>query len=79
MVIRKALEKDAESIVNININGWQETYYGIFPTEFLKSLSSIKEENIKKCLSISLPSTSLPNCFNIIAKALIPVPLIPIK
>ena len=48
MVIRKALEKDAESIVDININGWQETYYGIFPNEFLKSLSSIKEENIKK-------------------------------
>ena len=35
MVIRKALEKDAESIVDININGWQETYYGIFPNEFL--------------------------------------------
>ncbi len=51
MVIRKALEKDAESIVDININGWQETYYGIFPNEFLKSLSSIKEENIKKCKS----------------------------
>lgn len=27
MVIRKALEKDAESIVDININGWQETYH----------------------------------------------------
>ena len=49
MIIREAVEKDAESIVNININGWKETYCGIFPDEFLANLNQKKEESIQKC------------------------------
>ena len=49
MIIREAVEKDAENIVNININGWKETYCGIFPDEFLANLNQKKEESIQKC------------------------------
>ena len=49
MIIRKAIENDAESIVNINIKGWVETYQGIFPDEFLKGLEQKKAESIEKC------------------------------
>lgn len=38
MIIREAKEQDAESIVNININGWVKTYHGIFPSDFLNKL-----------------------------------------
>lgn len=44
MIIREAVENDAESIVNININGWKETYNGIFPDDFLKKL---EQKNLK--------------------------------
>ena len=37
MIIREAVEKDAENIVNININGWKETYCGIFTDELLEN------------------------------------------
>lgn len=49
MLIRKALENDAENIVKININGWIETYRGIFPNDFLINLERNKLESIKKC------------------------------
>lgn len=49
MIIRRAVEKDAESIISININGWKETYYGIFPNDFLENLDQKKEESIEKC------------------------------
>lgn len=49
MIIRQATEKDAESIINININGWKGTYYGIFPNEILSNLEQKKEESIEKC------------------------------
>ena len=42
MIIREAVEKDAESIVNTNINGWIETYRGIFPNDYLKKLEQKK-------------------------------------
>lgn len=51
MVIRKALEKDAKSIVNINISSWKETYEGIFPSEFLENLEQKRDESIAKCLN----------------------------
>ncbi len=51
MIIREAVENDAESIVNININGWKETYNGIFPDDFLKKLEQKKFESIEKCKS----------------------------
>ena len=38
MLIRKAVENDAENIVKINIKGWIETYRGIFPDDFLDNL-----------------------------------------
>lgn len=49
MIIRDAIEKDAESIININIKGWKETYNGIFPDEFLENLESKKEKSVNKC------------------------------
>lgn len=49
MIIREAKEQDAESIVNININGWVKTYHGIFPNEFLEELEQKKSESIEKC------------------------------
>lgn len=49
MIIREAKKQDAESIVNININGWIKTYHGIFPNEFLKKLKQKKLESIEKC------------------------------
>ena len=49
MIIREAVEKDAESIVNTNINGWIETYRGIFPNDYLKKLEQKKSESIEKC------------------------------
>ena len=49
MIIRKAVEKDADSIVNINIKSWMETYNGIFPNEFLEELKTKKTESIEKC------------------------------
>lgn len=49
MIIREAVEKDAKSIVNININGWVETYRGIFPDDFLKKIKQKKSESIEKC------------------------------
>ena len=51
MVIRNALEKDAKSIVNINITGWNETYKGIFPSEFLEKLEQKRDESIVKCIN----------------------------
>ena len=49
MINREAVEKDAESIVNTNINGWIETYRGIFPNDYLKKLEQKKSESIEKC------------------------------
>lgn len=49
MIIREAEKADAESIVNININGWLETYHGIFPNDVLKKLEQKKSESIEKC------------------------------
>ncbi len=55
--IIKATASDAENIAKINVSSWQKTYKGIFPKEFLDSLSndeSLKntilrmQENIKK-------------------------------
>ena len=51
MIIREAVENDAESIVNININGWKETYNGIFLDDILKKLEQKKFESIEKCKS----------------------------
>lgn len=51
MIIREAQVKDVESIVNININGWIETYRGIFPDEFLDSLNEKKIKNMENCKS----------------------------
>lgn len=51
MIIREAVENDAESIVNININWWKETYNGIFPDDILKKLEQKKFESIEKCKS----------------------------
>ena len=49
MIIREAEKADAESIINININGWLETYHGIFPNDVLKKLEQKKSESIEKC------------------------------
>lgn len=38
MIIRKAVEKDAISIVDININEWKNTYKNIFKDDFLNTL-----------------------------------------
>lgn len=51
MIIREAQVKDVESIVNININGWIETYRGIFSDEFLDSLNEKKIKNMENCKS----------------------------
>lgn len=49
MLIRKAVENDAENIVKINIKGWIETYRGIFPDDFLDNLEQKELESIEKC------------------------------
>jgi len=50
MSIRYAVPDDAKQIAEINVEGWQTAYRGIFPDEFLDSLD-INVENTK--LSIS--------------------------
>ncbi len=47
--IRKAELEDAERIVEINIDSWNETYKGIFPDDFLLSLDNKRESSIEKC------------------------------
>ncbi len=49
MIIREARKLDAESIININITSWKETYCKIFPDEFLNNLEQKKDESIEKC------------------------------
>ncbi len=49
MIIEKAKESDAKSIIKINIKEWKNTYKNIFPTIFLKKLSQKENESIKKC------------------------------
>ena len=49
MQIERARISDAKSIVKINIQEWRNTYKGIFPEEYLRSLKSSEEESIKKC------------------------------
>ena len=51
MVIRKALNKDVKSIVDINIQGWKETYREIFPNNFLESLENKRKDSMDKCIS----------------------------
>ncbi len=48
-MIRKANINDAKDIVKINMNGWKETYKGIFPQKFLDKLNIDDEISIKKC------------------------------
>lgn len=48
-IIRKAVLEDAERIIEININSWQDTYKGIFPDAFLLSLNNKKETSVEKC------------------------------
>ena len=48
-MIRKAKENDASEIVSVNINGWINTYKGIFPDEFLNNLNDSREESVLKC------------------------------
>jgi len=50
MNIRYAVPDDAKRIVEINIEGWQTAYRGIFPDEFLDSLD-IDVENTKLMIS----------------------------
>ena len=47
--IRQATVDDAASILEININSWQDTYKGIFPDAFLDSLTKNLDEGIEKC------------------------------
>lgn len=49
MIIRKAVEEDAISIVDININEWKNTYNNIFKDEFLNTLEDKRMESIEKC------------------------------
>ncbi len=49
MIIRKAVEEDAISIVDININEWKNTYNNIFKDEFLNTLEDKRLESIEKC------------------------------
>ena len=49
MIVKKALEKDAEKIVSINIETWNKTYNGIFSKNVLEDLYNKKQESIKKC------------------------------
>lgn len=49
LIIRNAKIEDAESIIRINIDGWKETYTGIFPSNILENLELKKEESIVKC------------------------------
>ncbi len=49
MIIRNAEIKDIKSIIDININGWKETYHGIFPNVLLENLEKQRSESIMKC------------------------------
>ena len=49
MIIRKAVEKDAISIVDININEWKNTYKNTFKDDFLNTLEDKRMESIEKC------------------------------
>ena len=49
MIIRKAIKKDAITIVNININEWKNTYNNIFKDDFLNTLEDKRLESIEKC------------------------------
>ena len=51
-MIREALEKDAESIVYINVNSWKNTYKNIFPQNFLDNLDPININNIENYILI---------------------------
>lgn len=48
-MIREALEKDAESIVSINIKSWKDTYKDIFPQTFLDNLNPEDANTIENC------------------------------
>lgn len=49
MIVEKALEKDADKIVSINIEIWNKTYNGIFPKNILEDLYNKKQESIRRC------------------------------
>ena len=46
VIIRNIEEKDIESVVDIQINGWKESYKGIIDNDFLNSMN--KAERIEK-------------------------------
>ena len=46
MIVKKALEKDAEKIVSINIETWNKTYNGIFSKNVLEDLYNKKQEKL---------------------------------
>lgn len=48
-MIREALEKDAESIVYINVMAWKHTYKHIFSQQFLDNLNPNDANSIEKC------------------------------
>jgi len=50
MKIRYALPEDAEAIVAINVEGWQTAYRGIFPDDFLESLTKDVERTKQNIL-----------------------------
>ena len=39
VVIRSAVESDAEGIANVQVQSWRETYTGLVPTDYLADLS----------------------------------------
>lgn len=49
ILIRDALESDAEKIVYINVMSWKNTYKGIFPQFFLDSLNPTNSNIIQNC------------------------------
>ncbi len=49
IIITKATQEDAESIITININSWKTTYKNILPDDILNNLDSKKETAITKC------------------------------
>ena len=49
LIVREAKVDDANQIVYINVNGWKETYKGIFPQKYLNKLDPYDSSSIKKC------------------------------
>ena len=48
-IIRKAKIEDAQTILDINIQSWKDTYKDIFPQTFLDNLNPEDANTIENC------------------------------